>query len=85
MHSSQRTGSRERAGSAGLSVAEREEPTRTARKISADMGDRRFDPDNDKGRPDLGTLRVRELVDRISGWCQTGALAGSALRRARRC
>lgn len=26
------------------------------------MGDRRFDADNDKGRPDLGTLRVRELV-----------------------
>jgi hypothetical protein len=39
------------------------------------MGDRRFDADNDKGRPDLGTLRVRELVDRVSGWCQTGALA----------
>ena len=38
------------------------------------MGDRRFDADNDKGRPDLGTLRVRELVDRVSGWCQTGAL-----------
>ena len=39
------------------------------------MGDRRFDADNDKGRPDLGTLRFRELVDRVSGWCRTGALA----------
>jgi hypothetical protein len=39
------------------------------------MGDRRFDADNDEGRPDLGTLRVRELVDRVSGWCRTGALA----------
>ena len=39
------------------------------------MGDCRFDADNDKGRPDLGTLRVRELVDRVSGGCQTGALA----------
>ena len=39
------------------------------------MGDRRFDADNDEGRPDLGTLRGRELVDRVSGWCQTGALA----------
>jgi hypothetical protein len=39
------------------------------------MGDRRFDADNDKGCPDLGALRVRELVDRVSGWCQTGALA----------
>jgi hypothetical protein len=39
------------------------------------MGHRRFDADNDKGRPDLGTLRVRELVDRVSGWCRTGTLA----------
>jgi hypothetical protein len=39
------------------------------------MGDRRFDADNDKGRPDLGTLRVREMVDRVCGWCRTGALA----------
>jgi hypothetical protein len=29
------------------------------------MGDRRFDADNDKGRPDLGTLRVRELERRL--------------------
>ena len=39
------------------------------------MGDRRFDADNDEGRPDLATLRARELVDRVSGWCQAGALA----------
>jgi hypothetical protein len=39
------------------------------------MGDCRFDADHDEGRPDLGTLRVRELVDRVSGWCRPGALA----------
>ena len=39
------------------------------------MGDRRFDADNNKGRPDLGTLRVRELVHRVSGWSRTGPLA----------
>jgi hypothetical protein len=39
----------------------------TAREYPPDMGGRRFDADNDKGRPDLGTLRVRELVDRVSG------------------
>jgi len=27
--------------------------------------------------PDLGALRVRELVDRVSGWCKTGALAAA--------
>jgi len=43
------------------------------------MGDRRFDADNDKGSPDLGALRVRELVDRVSGRCRTGAVAGRAV------